>query len=240
MALYEIHLTIEKTDQVEHFQNICQALGLKPLLLNLHFYANKLTGGTKKDVPNMMTSSVFYGKYYDDVAAFSDTLAYKLNSCGFRVIRTKIETPFDSSLDEDRPIPVYYEAHQKLTLADDVEDTLWFPIKNGIHENLKIYKEREVHPQPFKLYIPHLSSNSLNSDNGTRSRMVTWRTGLSNTDKTKIGLNKWPNNLELSIAEFAKFVNYAFGNSVHMGKIIRENVIFDSNKAVEQEWAPIN
>jgi hypothetical protein len=225
MALYEIHLTVEGTEQVEHFQNVCHVLGLKPLLLNLHFYPSYM----KEDIPNMMTSSVFEGNFVSAVD-YSLSLQKRIDTHGFKVLRRKLETPYSSSEDSEEDIrPSYFEAHQKITLKDETSEHMWSIIRDKIPEQLPFTNPS----REYKLKIPHFSSNSLRSDKGNRSKMVTWRRANMLTAG-----HHWPGVMDLSIYEFQHYMDSHFGNILDLGVVKRECVVFDSNKSVDLAWAP--
>ncbi len=120
---YEIHITVAvpqdidtKTEFVERFKTACAAVGVKPILLDLHIE-------NSSPMKDLMTSSVHYGTNstaYEEMQRISNAL----RQMQFTVVRQKIETvPWHpaSPKTEDDPMPVncYFESHLPIKIAPD-------------------------------------------------------------------------------------------------------------------------
>ena len=138
---FEIHITvdgIEMSDSImcvsgkfdlEYFKRVCGDIGVKPIALDL-----EINGGSIRDV---MTSSKHFGtnrSVYDE----SQRIVSEIEKCGFKVLRTKIESvPWHpsapvTSTGKEIPNGCYFESHigviitpeEKEDLTDFVEVTL--------------------------------------------------------------------------------------------------------------------
>ena len=86
MLYYEIHVTV-RTNDVERFQDVCNELGVKPIILDLQ----KKSGDVLCEV---MTSSKIstHDKTVVEAKAEMVRICFLLTKSGFDVIRSKIET----------------------------------------------------------------------------------------------------------------------------------------------------
>ena len=137
---FEIHITVNTSDEwddgkatlfgfeIEHFRNICDEIGVKPIVLDL-----EMKEGTLKDV---MTSSKHFG---DNRSAYEEAnrIANKLTSFGYKVVRNKIETvpwhPAAPTFKTGEPIPngCYFESHIGVTISPEEK-----PYLEGLVEEL--------------------------------------------------------------------------------------------------------
>jgi NTP pyrophosphatase (non-canonical NTP hydrolase) len=116
---FEIHVTVDNITQVELFRKICDEIGVKPIVLDLH-----LSQDVIKDI---MTSSTIIGSNRDAYDAAME-IRQKLQDAGFNVKRVKIETvPWHPAAphNESQPMPkdCYFECHLPVVL-EPTEDNL--------------------------------------------------------------------------------------------------------------------
>jgi NTP pyrophosphatase (non-canonical NTP hydrolase) len=119
---YEIHVTVRESF-VEEFRQACAALGVKPILLDLHLQNDGV-------IRDLMTSSVHIGDNrtaYAELKRISDALA----EGGFPVIREKIETiPWHPSAPSERhqnpkmPPNCYFESHLNIVCTEQRQGML--------------------------------------------------------------------------------------------------------------------
>lgn len=113
-GVFEYHITVEDTDDIDRFINVCRELRLKPIVIMLS------SGEHAKQV---MTSNFVMGTYPDNLTEISD-LAKKLETAGFPACRLKIEAKAKS-----KGVPLtseqmatwesaYFELHFKVKTDD--------------------------------------------------------------------------------------------------------------------------
>ena len=112
MHHYEIHVTVKGADPL-YFQEVCKAVGVKPVLLHL-----QLTG--ENTVDDMMTSSRYSGT---DAGCILEVWRIEdyLVGCGLDVVRRKIETYPDHPRAKLFPLAKenYFECHLGVTCKED-------------------------------------------------------------------------------------------------------------------------
>jgi NTP pyrophosphatase (non-canonical NTP hydrolase) len=124
---FEIHVTIERPDDIEKFKSFCKSIGVKPIVIDLE----------KNDqvvMQDVMTSSVHFGdnrSAYNEAERITKALrdgftaefngvAHSVYKYQFKVLRTKIETvpwhPAAPSLYDDNRAPEgsYFESHLRI------------------------------------------------------------------------------------------------------------------------------
>lgn len=111
---YEMHVTVASAD-VDAFRCACAAIGVKPILLDLHLSK----GGVMKD---LMTSSKFRGSY-DEALAHLDGIASGLAGFGFNVVRKKLETTPWNEEAKARYVG-YFESHLPVETTEEGAETL--------------------------------------------------------------------------------------------------------------------
>lgn len=119
---YEIHITVklDNGNTIDNFTDACEAIGVKPLLLDLQ---NNQGANVMNDV---MTSSKHMGtnrSAYDKVSFIVGCLT----EMGFTVVREKIETvPWHPAApktpEQQMPASCYFEAHLGIPLNDPIHD----------------------------------------------------------------------------------------------------------------------
>lgn len=114
---YELHVTVGSVCDLEAFKRVCAAIGVKPIMLDLHT-ANK---GVLKD---MMTSSVIFGRNHEALAQL-ECISTALEQAGFEVVRKKIETvpwhpaaPSRAHANPVMPKDCYFECHFAIQAQD--------------------------------------------------------------------------------------------------------------------------
>jgi len=142
---FEIHITVDMSTEpdIESFKNTCKAIGVKPILLDLHMD----TGALIKD---MMTSSVIMG---DNRKAFCEMkrISTELSECGFKVIREKIETipwhpaaPSEKHQNPVMPPSCYFESHLNTYCTEAVRANLAnIASKHGAKMSSNVFKKFE-------------------------------------------------------------------------------------------------
>lgn len=103
---YEIHVTVERVDDIEKFKSVCKELGVKPIVLDLN---DKMI--------DVMTSSHHYGNNNSSLKE-AKRISKGLCENGYNVLREKIETvpfhpaaPSDKDIDPKMPNNCYFESH---------------------------------------------------------------------------------------------------------------------------------
>jgi len=202
---YEIHITIEN-GEVEKFKEVCNKIGVKPLLLHLHM---------KQDIANdLQTSSVCLG---NNKSAYLESMRIKdeLTKNGFQVIRVKIETvPWhpaapNKTNNYDMPENCYFETHMavKLNLVDVLQN------ENPL---IQILKETAAY------HNARLSRNAFKIDDNHMIMMVTYR----NYD----GL------YENFLAEKDFLFNQLLTKGFEVEKSIVEFSIYDTKISHDNKW----
>lgn len=114
---YELHVTVSQVTDLEAFKRACAAIGVKPIVLDLHTANN----GVLKD---MMTSSVVFGRNQEALTQL-DFIAKALEQAGFEVVRKKIETvpwhpaaPSRAHANPVMPKDCYFECHFAIQAQD--------------------------------------------------------------------------------------------------------------------------
>jgi NTP pyrophosphatase (non-canonical NTP hydrolase) len=129
---FEIHVTVsannmkeklgrEVSFSVDYFKEICQEIGVKPIVLDLENSGESV-------MQDVMTSSKVVG---DNSSAIAECkrISKELKEAGFEVIREKIETvPFHpyapQKEGEEMPGGCYFEAHIGCIISPEQKDTL--------------------------------------------------------------------------------------------------------------------
>lgn len=81
---YEVHVTVKEAPSYEHFKNVCQSVGVKPIVLDLHTKSSTI-------INDVMTSESFKASGKGLVNRVIETVE-ALKNAGYEVIRHKIET----------------------------------------------------------------------------------------------------------------------------------------------------
>ena len=144
-GLFETHVTVslEEGQKIEDFSEVCNALGVKPIFIQL----------PSGKVPSQPMTAVDSEGTLSSVRADAFSLAMKLKESGYTVIRVKVETsPFNEDLpqsaEDSKKLPgtMYFEYHVKLLLGknhyDDVIATD-ICVEFGAHLSKNAFKIRE-------------------------------------------------------------------------------------------------
>lgn len=107
---HEIHITVATVPSLDAFREDCKALGIKPIVLDLHTKEGEL-------LSDMMTSQVVFGTTPEAFRVMDET-GTRLTVLGYEVIRKKIEVaPWHPAAPKTHeqtlraPEKEYYEAH---------------------------------------------------------------------------------------------------------------------------------
>jgi|VirMetMinimDraft_7_1064189.scaffolds.fasta_scaffold11792_1 NTP pyrophosphatase (non-canonical NTP hydrolase) len=144
---FETHITIKRPDDIQDFINACDDYTstydnrLKPIVLDLQ-------NGGKSVMTDVMTSSKHMG---DNRSAQMDAeqIVNFLKSCGFEVLRTKIESvpwhpaaPIDSDEKFFMPEDCYFESHIGIVASDGTVDKLReISYNNNCHLSKNAFKK---------------------------------------------------------------------------------------------------
>ncbi|MCC5612051.1 hypothetical protein LC612_36295 [Nostoc sp. CHAB 5834] len=142
---YELHVTVSNVKNVEEFKQVCSALEVKPLLLDLQTRGE----GVIKD---LMTSSVFMGRNSEALAEV-ERIADGLAAAGFSVVRKKIETvpwhpaaPSRTHAKPSMPEGCYFECHFGISTDGSPESFAALSalaIKEGCHLSKNVFKRKQ-------------------------------------------------------------------------------------------------
>lgn len=177
---YEIHVTVERPDDIELFRAHCKEIGVKPIILDL-----KNNNGSIMD---SMTSSKFYGDNrgsYDEVMRISNAM----KDYGYNILRKKIETipwhPAAPIRINEMPKDCYFESHIGVKIKDE-----------GSQYVLNfIAKEHKA----------HISRNFFKKlDNGEYILMLTLRNYNTTWEMFKNQVESLKTSLELGKLEYEK------------------------------------
>lgn len=114
--LYELHLTVEPTTDINAWSNWCASIDAKPLDI-------RLAGGNPNNPRQIMFAYVFKADDPAGAAHNINQLVAFAEAEGFNVIRTKLEVPLDKSA--EFKFPVYHECHVKaLIFEGNVDDVV--------------------------------------------------------------------------------------------------------------------
>lgn len=149
--LYEIHLTIPHTEDIEGFKSICKTLGVKPIVLDLD-----------SKMVDYMTSSTFSGTE-SEVYDHTVKLKSQLKNSGYEVIRTKIETTLLNPIADVCTESNYYETHIAVNMNVSEKDSL--------KEALK-YTDAHVSNNMFKTDVQMITIRSYEGNKGDHINMV--------------------------------------------------------------------
>lgn len=109
---YEIHVTVQRPDDVEEFKKVCGVIGVKPIIIELEKNQEVI-------MQDVMTSSVHFGdnrSAYDEVERISKRLELHY----FKVLRSKVETvPWHPAAptrngESKMPMACYFESHLRI------------------------------------------------------------------------------------------------------------------------------
>ncbi len=116
--MFEVHITISATGDIDTFASDCREIGVKPIILDL--YASQET------ILDVMTSSHFKGTTLQ-ASIYSRGLVSALEEKGYTVLREKIETvpwhPASKRAHNNPSASRYFEAHLAFA-CDSFEDVL--------------------------------------------------------------------------------------------------------------------
>lgn len=141
---HELHVTVEKVQELDKFCNACSAADVKPIILDLHSKSNVM-----KD---MMTSSVVIGSTEE---AYSELKSIKriLEVYGFNAIRGKIEVPpFHPAVPNKTnglsvPKDCYFETHIEVIIpnGEQYHSNLlsWADYNPDVHVSKNTFKKYE-------------------------------------------------------------------------------------------------
>jgi len=126
---YEIHITIENPNinlsskTLERFKFDCAKLNVKPIIIDLQKNGESLMN-------DVMTSSVHFGDN-NSAQSVAYRLGWELRKCGYKVIRTKIETvpwhPAAPSMEDkiyEMPPRSYFESHLRIVTTENRRNEL--------------------------------------------------------------------------------------------------------------------
>ena len=137
---YEIHVTVKcESSEIYRFRQVCSDIEVKPIVLALQTVENK---DVMQDV---MTSSVHLGTNSSAYSAATD-IKNSLLSCGFDVVRIKIETvpwhPAAPCTEQDTmPENCYFESHVAVRTSQLRKPELSvLAAKHGAHMSKNIFK----------------------------------------------------------------------------------------------------
>jgi NTP pyrophosphatase (non-canonical NTP hydrolase) len=179
---YEIHVTVKIPGTIEIFKDVCESIGVKPIVLDLAIAEGKLL--------DVMTSSVHYG---DNRSAYLEMkrISTALIQNGFIIEREKVETvpwhPAAPTGDGKMPEGSYFEAHINCLVNEDSDRTL---------------------KSIIKAFTPtvHLSKNYFKQlEDGRFVRMITLRLNNCNYECFENHLNDLKNILKGNI-EYTKVI----------------------------------
>lgn len=119
---FEFHITV-RTKEIERFKTTCNALGVKPIVLDLQNHQGETV------LHDVMTSSVLMGTNPEAYTEM-ERIAAGLTEANFEVVRKKIETvpwhpaaPNDNTVTE-MPKDCYFETHFGVVCNDDRREKL--------------------------------------------------------------------------------------------------------------------
>lgn len=138
---YEIHITVQRPDNMLVFKMVCEELKVKPIVIDLEKDETVI-------MQDVMTSSIHYG---DNRTAYDTamSLRYELSMKGYSVMRVKIETvpwhPAAPSRDDDHfvmPPDSYFESHLRIVTTEGRVGELKKIAKNqSAHLSRNFYKK---------------------------------------------------------------------------------------------------
>lgn len=144
---YEIHVTVagghvrDTSERLDEFKAACAAVGVKPLLIDMHNDMGKTI------MLDCQTSSVHMG---DNTSAITEVrrISEGLIERGFKVIREKVETvpwhpaaPAKAHKNPFMPKDCYFEAHFNIVVNDDTLPRLRTIVENnGAHLSRNAFK----------------------------------------------------------------------------------------------------
>lgn len=134
--LYELHLTVEPTTDINAWSNWCASVDAKPLDI-------RLAGGNPNNPRQIMFAYVFEANTPACAADRVNKLVFYAEDAKFNVIRRKLEVPLDKS--SEFKFPVYHECHVKAllhpslvqTLVDAAAETGWMASYNALYESVE-------------------------------------------------------------------------------------------------------
>lgn len=142
---YELHLTVEKVDNLDDFRKACADLEVKPVLLDLQTHSSAV-------IRDAMTSSVFFGRNSDALTKL-ESIAWGLTQAGFNVVRKKIETvpwhpaaPSRTHANPVMPKDCYFECHLAIKTLDTFDRRAALKelaLKLGCHLSQNVFKRHE-------------------------------------------------------------------------------------------------
>lgn len=153
---YELHVTVGNVSDLEAFKKACAAIGVKPIVLDLHTAHHG-------DIKDLMTSSVIFGRNHEALAQL-EYIATALEQAGFDVVRKKIETvpwhpaaPSRAHANPVMPKDCYFECHFAVKTEPD-------PYKLAQLRQLALEQECHLSRNVFKRHA-----------DGTATVMATYR-----------------------------------------------------------------
>ena len=194
---FETHITIRRPDDIRDFLCACSdytnfnEIKLKPIILDLQ-------NGGKSVMTDVMTSSKHMG---DNKSAQIDAenIVNFLKSCGFDVLRTKIESvpwhpaaPIDSDKKFFMPEDCYFESHIGIIATDDTVDRLReISYNNNCHLSKNAFKK--IDNDSYIIMATYRSTNQ------------TYETFLESVESIKLDLTENGYNYEKVIVEFSVY-----------------------------------
>ncbi len=212
---YEIHITIERPNDIELFKEICKEIGVKPIIIDL-----EKNGDTV--MSDVMTSSIHYG---DNKSALEEAERISLDLSvpheyydsnegdrkkfiDYKVLRTKIETvpwhPAAPSMKNDLQMKEgnYFESHLRIVITEDRR-----PLLDKIANEFGAHLSRN--------YFKKLSENEY-------IIMMTYRKKEIVSEVFKVKVNVLKDVLE--------------SHNFEVDKIEIEFAIYDSNHKHDNRW----
>eukprot|EP01102_Stenamoeba_stenopodia_P010103 TRINITY_DN3005_c0_g1_i2.p1 TRINITY_DN3005_c0_g1~~TRINITY_DN3005_c0_g1_i2.p1 ORF type:complete len:237 (+),score=52.26 TRINITY_DN3005_c0_g1_i2:107-712(+) len=119
--MYESHITVKGTTEIERFKEVCSAIRAKAILIELD----------EGQTPEQLMSGRWHVGTFENVKNEVHEMALELQKAGFQVIRKKIEAnasakdvPItDAEAIESYPPTNYFEFHIKLFLPLQFDET---------------------------------------------------------------------------------------------------------------------
>lgn len=137
---YEIHITIERPNNIDVFKMVCNKINVKPIIINLEKNGDTI-------MSDVMTSSVHYG---DNQSALAEAkiIEMQLKERNYNILRTKIETvpwhPAAPSMRNDLSMEKgnYFESHLRIvTTADRKQFLRQIALEGNAHLSRNFYKK---------------------------------------------------------------------------------------------------
>lgn len=127
--LHEIHLTVNRPDDINAFKEFCTSINIKPVVLDLDSTLDVMT-----------TSRVIGSK--EDVFDHIVRLKVLLIAESYEVIRTKVETTLTNPIAKQTSGKDYYESHFAIKVVDNFTITKLHELSWGraLHVSKNLFK----------------------------------------------------------------------------------------------------